>query len=203
MLGLLFVIVLPIVIYGVVKGPLPTAGQFSTILIWLVPMFIYTFVASGLEEPGWRGFLLPSLQTRFSAKKASLIVGIVWGIWHWPVFIPSYINALGSPGGVPQALTTLLIQLVLYTAGSMISEALIYTWLYNKTGSVFLCILYHVLHNNLASYMLMLFPNAGPMIPTLGTIMSWVIAIILMRFFWVEARAAGAGQQTADLQKGA
>jgi membrane protease YdiL (CAAX protease family) len=187
MLGLLFIIFLPIVIFGLVKGPIPTVGQVSTVLIWLVPMFLYTFLASGMEEPGWRGYLLPSLQTRFSAKKASFIVGIIWGIWHWPVFLPVYMNALHSAGGVPQAVTTLLIQLILYTAGSMISEALIYTWLYNRTGSTFLCILFHVLHNNVATYMLMLFPNLERMIPTFGTIMEWVIAIVLMVFLWVKS----------------
>jgi hypothetical protein len=59
--------------------------------------------------------------------------------------------------------------------------------LYNRTGSAFLCILYHVVHNNAATYMLMLFPNAGQIIPTLGTIMSWVVAIVLMVFFWVKS----------------
>lgn len=188
MLGILSIIFLPMVIYGLVKGPIPTAGQVSTVLMMFVPMFLYTFLASGMEEPGWRGYLLPSLQTRMSAKRASVIVAIVWGIWHWPVFIPIYMNTLSSLGGVPQAIVTVLIQLALYTVGSMMSEALIYTWLYNRTGSAFLCILYHVVHNNAATYMLMLFPNIGPTIPMLGTLMSWAIAIVLMRFFWIEAR---------------
>lgn len=193
MLGLLFIIFLPIFIYGVATGSLPTAGQVSTVLVWFVPMFLYTFLASGMEEPGWRGYLLPSLQTRMSAKKASFIIAIIWGIWHWPVFISAYINTLSSPGGTPQAVITLLIQLVLYTAGSIMSQAFIYTWLYNRTGSAFLCVLYHVLHNNAATYMLMLFPSAGQLIPMLGTIMSWVVAIVLMRFFWVEARDSKIG----------
>ncbi len=150
-------------------------------------LFIYTFLASGMEEPGWRGYLLPSLQTRFNAKKASVIVAIVGGIWHWPVFLPVYMIALKSAGRVPQAVITLLIQLVLYIAGSLMSQALIYTWLYNRTGSTFLCILLHVMHNNLATYMLMLFPNLEQMIPTLGTIMEWLIAIVLMVFFWVKS----------------
>lgn len=202
MLGLLGSLFAPIIVYGLVKGPLPTVGQVSTVLIWLAPMFFYTFLASGMEEPGWRGYLLPSLQTRMSAKRASVIVAIVWGIWHWPVFLPIYMSALSSPGGVPQAVITVLVQLALYTVGSMMSEALIYTWLYNRTGSAFLCIIYHVLHNNLATYMLMLFPAIGQMIPTLGTIISWVIAIVLMRFFWVEARDSGAGGQTSGSKKG-
>jgi membrane protease YdiL (CAAX protease family) len=186
MLGLIFIIYLPAAIYDLVKGPLPAANQIKTVLIWLVPMFVYTFLASGMEEPGWRGFLLPSLQTRFSARKASFIVGIIWGIWHWPVFLPIYMNALHSAGGVPQAVTTLLIQLILYIAGSIMSGALIYTWLYNRTGSTFLCILFHVLHNNASTSLLMLFPSLGQLIPTLGTIMQWVIAIVLMIFFWVK-----------------
>lgn len=188
MLGILSIIFLPMVIYGLVKGPIPTSGQVSTVLMMFVPMFLYTFLASGMEEPGWRGYLLPSLQARMSAKRASVIVAIVWGIWHWPVFLPIYMNTLSSLGGVPQAIITILTQLALYTVGSMMSEALIYTWLYNRTGSAFLCILYHVVHNNAATYMLMLFPNIGPMIPMLGTLMSWAIAIVLMRFFWIEAR---------------
>lgn len=188
MLGILSIIFLPMVIYGLVKAPIPTAGQVSTVLMMFVPMFLYTFLASGMEEPGWRGYLLPSLQARMSAKRASVIVAIVWGIWHWPVFLPIYMNTLSSLGGVPQAIITILTQLALYTVGSMMSEALIYTWLYNRTGSAFLCILYHVVHNNAATYMLMLFPNIGPMIPMLGTLMSWAIAIVLMRFFWIEAR---------------
>ena len=202
MLGLLLVIFLPIAIYGLVKAPLPGASQFSTVLVWLVPMFLYTFLASGMEEPGWRGYLLPSLQTRFSARKASIIVAIVWGTWHWPVFLPIFMKALGSPGGVPRAVTTLLVQLVLYTAGSILSGAFIYTWLYNRTGSAFLCILFHVLHNNAATYMLMLFPKIGPMIPTLGTIMEWIIAIILLRFFWLEAPGSKSRQPVSALQKG-
>jgi len=198
MLGLLFLIFLPIFIYGAATGPLPSAGQVLTVLVWIVPMFLYTFLASGMEEPGWRGYLLPSLQTRFSAKKASVIVAVVWGIWHWPVFIPIYMNTLSSAGGVPQAIITLLVQLSLYTVGSMMSESLIYTWLYNRTGSAFLCILYHVLHNNAATYSLMLFPNAGPMISTIGTITSWLVAIVLMRFFWTEARDSKIGPLAAQ-----
>ncbi len=191
MLGLIFLIYLPITIFGLVKGPLPSITQFSTVLVWLVPLFIYEFVSSGMEEPGWRGYLLPSLQTRFSAKKASFIVGIIWGVWHWPVFLPAYMTALHSAGGVPQAVITLLIQLILYTAGSIMSGALIYTWLYNRTGSTFLCILFHVVHNIVSTYMLMLFPSLGQIIPTLGTIAQWVIAIVLMAFFWVKAPNRG------------
>jgi CAAX protease family protein len=188
MLAILFVIYLPAVILGIVKGPVPTASQLLTPLAWFVPMFLYTLVASGLEEPGWRGYALPKLQTRFNAKKASLILGVIWGIWHWPVFIAVYTNALSAPGGsAPQAFFTTLVQLLIYIFGALLPEAFIYTWLYNRTRSVFLCILFHVFHNMAATYAGMLLPAVASVIPVLGGIVQWVIAIVLMRFFWVEA----------------
>jgi len=194
MLAILLLINLPAFIVGLTRGPLPTASQVWTILIWFVPMFIYTFFASGLEEPGWRGYALPNLQTRYSAKKASVVLAIIWGIWHWPVFIPIYTNALSSPGGALQAVITVLIQLALYILGSMLSGALIYTWLYNRTGSVFLCMLFHTLHNNVLTYLAMLFPSNTQTVLTFTTIAQWIVAIVLMRSFWTEAHDAGRGQ---------
>jgi type III secretory pathway component EscU len=78
------------------------------------------------------------------------------------------------------------------------SGALTYTWLYNRTGRAFLCILFHVLHNNASMFLLMLFPNLGGTAPVLGTVMQWIIAIVLMRFFWVEARDSNVGQMAAQ-----
>jgi hypothetical protein len=200
MLAIILFINLPAFSFGLLKGPLPSGSQVWAILVWFVPVFIYTFFASGLEEPGWRGYALPHLQTRYSAKKASVIIGMIWGIWHWPVFIPLYTSTLNSPGGVPQALITVLIQLAVYIISSMISGALIYTWLYNRTGSVFLCILFHTLHNNALTYVAMLFPSITQSIPLLGTITQWIIAIILMRFFWTEAQESGVEPIVAQQQ---
>lgn len=34
------------------------------------------------EELGWRAYLQPYLQTRFSVLRSSVIVGLLWGFWH-------------------------------------------------------------------------------------------------------------------------
>src|SRR3954469_4074229 len=47
-------------------------------------LFILLFIGLG-EEPGWRGFALPELQTKHSALKASLILAPLWALWHLPL----------------------------------------------------------------------------------------------------------------------
>jgi membrane protease YdiL (CAAX protease family) len=38
------------------------------------------------EEPGWRGFALPRLESRFGPARGSLLLGTVWATWHLPFF---------------------------------------------------------------------------------------------------------------------
>lgn len=53
--------------------------------------FTFLFVAlvgGGLdEEVGWRGFAQPRLQMLVPALPASLIIGLVWSLWHWPLWL--------------------------------------------------------------------------------------------------------------------
>jgi membrane protease YdiL (CAAX protease family) len=37
------------------------------------------------EELGWRGYLLPKLRTLYPDRKAFLISGVIWGVWHAPI----------------------------------------------------------------------------------------------------------------------
>ena len=56
-------------------------------LYTVVPDFIFLTIAAGIgEEFGWRGFLLPRLQTRHNALVSGLIVGVAWATWHIPLF---------------------------------------------------------------------------------------------------------------------
>jgi uncharacterized protein len=57
---------------------------------------LYTLLISLLTDPGpfgeelgWRGFALPRLLERRSALSASLILGLIWGLWHLPAFFIS------------------------------------------------------------------------------------------------------------------
>jgi membrane protease YdiL (CAAX protease family) len=86
------------------------------------------------EEVGWRGFLLPYLLQRHTPLTGSLIVGLVWGIWHLPNFlIPNYPHH-----GLP------LSAFVLMT----LAFSVLFTWLYLKTaGSLAIAVIFHAALN--------------------------------------------------------
>lgn len=62
-------------------------------LMLLITIAVYFFTALG-EEIGWRGYLMPKLNEIVGAKKASLYCGIVWFLWHLPVFLASYMSQI-------------------------------------------------------------------------------------------------------------
>ena len=93
------------------------------------------------EEIGWRGFLLPILQKRYSSLKSSFIIGFVWGLWHLPIYLA--LNAYGDK--------TIIFFLIMFIGCFALS--IIATWLFNSTkGSVFICILLHNAINTSAAY---------------------------------------------------
>ena len=67
-------------------GPAPTVD--SSIIAVLVGFVFSIFPGSAVgEELGWRGFTLPHLQDSRSALAAALILGPIWGSWHFPLFM--------------------------------------------------------------------------------------------------------------------
>ncbi len=104
--------------------------------------FIIILPLSALwEEIGWRGFLLPVLQEKYTAIKSSLIIGFVWGLWHLPIYLA--INPYGDK--------TIIFFLMMFIGCFALS--IISTYLYNSTkGSILICILFHNAINTSAAY---------------------------------------------------
>lgn len=99
---------------------------------WLVipTILLMTTLGGGQEEFGWRGYALDILQARWSALTSSLLLGLIWGVWHLPLFfaesagqyyVPFWAFILASP------------------AMSILS-----TWVYNSTSKkLFAALLLH------------------------------------------------------------
>ena len=64
--------------------PEPTISILSVILFF----FVYFIGAIG-EEIGWSGYAIDPLQNKYGALKASIILGIIWAIWHIIPLLPS------------------------------------------------------------------------------------------------------------------
>ena len=67
-------------------------AQFQFPGLFLPVILTIGIILSIGEEIGWRGFALPRLQTRTNPLIASLIIGVLWGIWHIPGDLPTLLN---------------------------------------------------------------------------------------------------------------
>jgi membrane protease YdiL (CAAX protease family) len=185
LLLLILLIFLPFLAVGLMLGPIPSRGLLNAPLVFFLPYLLYELLTSGMEEPGWRGYALPRLQERYSAKKSALIVGLVWGLWHWPAFIPLYFKILNQPGSsAPAAVIQAAIQALAYIFTTILAASFIQTWLFNRTKSAFPNLLLHGGSNAIGGYLLAILPS--PAMGMVYAIIRWIIAIILMVFFWVK-----------------
>lgn len=86
------IIVLPLVFIGgsALRGNLFTEPfPFMSFSALLVGLFLSAVVKGPVEEFGWRGLALPLLQRKFAPIWAGLILGAIWGVWHFPAFLLS------------------------------------------------------------------------------------------------------------------
>lgn len=98
----------------------------------LVLTFSFNLILGGSmgEEIGWRGFTLPLLLKSFNPIKASLILGLIWAFWHFPIDITSS-TTIGPLAVIHRFIWTLPL-------------TLIFTWFYlNTGGSLLIALLLH------------------------------------------------------------
>ena len=135
---------LPIVLIGVEGAIFGLLGQpidpslVSDLLAAYIPTLAFLTLIAGLgEEPGWRGFALPRLEARYAPVAATLLLGLLWALWHLPLVLvdPRF----------PHGFTSLapLVVLALLTLVGIVFMAFFYTWIHNGTRSVLLCMLLH------------------------------------------------------------
>jgi membrane protease YdiL (CAAX protease family) len=115
------------------------------------------FVVLG-EEFGWRAYLLQKLMP-LGSRKALLLVGAIWGMWHWPMLLMGFQYGQGY-WGAPIVGPLLFVLIIL-------SPSIIYSWLTLRTRSVWPACTAHAVNNvfcGLMAYLVRGEPNAliGP-----------------------------------------
>lgn len=115
----------------------------SPVLLAIPYFFLMLIIGGGQEEFGWRGYAQEPLQEKIGVIPASLVIGLIWGFWHLPLWFMA--------GDLHSAYS--FVAFVLMTT----SISLIYAWLYNMSGKKLLVVLvFHAMNN-----------TAAPLIPFL------------------------------------
>lgn len=156
-----------LLIHLYLKGPgsgldLMLARYGSTTLGIFGFLFVAPFLGPGglLEELGWRGFMFPLLVERLkSPLMACVVLGILWGLWHFPREIPSLVQGDWSriKGGSPLGFVLDQIQ---FCIGTVIASIVIAYVFFKTGGSVWAAILVHNFGNEFSVGLGMLTKNA-------------------------------------------
>jgi membrane protease YdiL (CAAX protease family) len=147
----------------------------------LIPTFFILLLVPGLggawEEPGWRGYALPRLQTGRSALVASLMLGVLWALWHLPLMVVGEVN---------------WSDLVL-----IIAVSVVFAWVFNNaSGSVLIVMLMHAMNNTISGNFF------GPMFSGADSVrQSWLLAALWCAVAIVLIVVAGPGHLSRKHRK--
>jgi membrane protease YdiL (CAAX protease family) len=128
-----------------------------------------------LEELGWTGFAVPSLRRHYGALTTALIVGILWGVWH---FLIAYWagGSMGAGQWVPY-----LLGILAFYLGALPAYRVLMVWVYDQTESLLVAML---MHASLSASTLILQPAATGM-----PFMTWNLILAVALWLVVAAVA--------------
>ena len=126
--------------YMKMTGEVPSEPKISLLTGFI--FFLVYFIGAIGEELGWSGYVIEPLQNRYGALKASILLGLLWAIWH---IIPWSQTHQTPVWIIWQSLGTVFLRVIM-------------VWIFNNTGkSVFAMVLFHTMIN-LSPYLI---PNYG------------------------------------------
>lgn len=135
----------------------------APLLALVIPWLLFEILTNG-EEMGWRGYVLPRLQARYNALVSSLIVGVIWSVWHLPKFMGTGMSGERS---------------FFWFTLAHLALAVLYTWLYNNTrGSLLLVTLFHATGNTAGMFLPVSFAVSGGIMQNMLTILYIIAAVI-------------------------
>ncbi len=141
-------------------GDIPYSPASGHLLMTVVNLPLVMLLGGPLgEEFGWRGYALPVLQDRLGWRAGSLGLGLVWGVWHLPLF---FIDGTAQ-ARIPFALFLL----------SVVAMSVVFAWLVNRTaGSVVAALMFHTAIN--------FWPSVVPVQPTQGSYQAYAFVVAML-----------------------
>ena len=151
------------------KAPLLVSGLAAGLLVGI------------FEELGWTGFAIPRMRRRYGALSTGLLVGVLWGAWHFIMF--------WEPGSFSGAFPLALLLVKLFSW--LPAYRVLMVWVYDRTGSLLLAML---MHGSLTATQLIVMPVPAPGMSVLTSILAWaaalwiVVAMIAVASRWQISR---------------
>jgi len=155
---------------------------FHLTMLALLPLFLLTNFG---EEMGWRGYALPALQTRFTPLASALLLGFVWGAFHWVAFLQNSAMSWAYLG-----VSTLYVMAV----------SVMMTAVFNQTrGSVVVMALMHAMFDTVSIVVTPLSETTVPLLAfALGAGVAWLLALGLVI---VKGADLGSAYQRREMQR--
>jgi membrane protease YdiL (CAAX protease family) len=171
-------------LYRIYAGEWPAFGSVPLYLMLLAVAFSTPFQAG--EEIGWRGYALPRLAGAIGFRAAGVILGMIWALWHLPLFLIQGTDSTAQPF------------VTFFLAVTAVSVAM--TWLYLKTnGSLLLAMVMHAAINNTTGIV----PTSAATAPGTFSLNASTLAWFTVVVLWAGAaylliRMPTRGYQTAQ-----
>jgi hypothetical protein len=130
----------PAIGLDVAKTLFPTEISVAPIVLAIPYFLLMMIIGGGQEEFGWRGYAQEPLQEKIGVIPASLVIGVIWGFWHLPLWFMA--------GDLHSAYSFLAF--VMMTT----SISIMYAWLYNSSGKKLIVVIFFHAMNNTAAPLL-------------------------------------------------
>ncbi len=132
--------------YFAASAEATTTREYILLLLQTLPLAVLINPIMGLlqcfgEELAWRGYLLPKLSKKYSPLTATVLTGVIWGLWHAPII------AMGYNYGSEHPVLGILAMIILCVVLGMISG-----FLFFKTKSVWASVIFHAAVNGIDLY---------------------------------------------------
>lgn len=148
-----------------------------------LPAFLSAVVFAFGEETGWRGFLLPRLLRHRNRLVSSIMIGMIWFVWHLPIV---YMTSYDTP-----------LQFAVFLAGyapTLVIWSLLLTWVFERTGrSIWMPVLLHGAFTatyNLAAPVLAGAGAASSLLQLLSALLLAGTVVLCDKPFWINRTLA-------------
>ena len=166
-----YIAVIKLTVALILRVSIGSWPRFGTTPWYLIPLAIaFSTPFQAGEEIGWRGYALPRLSDHLGLRWASILLGVIWAVWHLPQF---FIRASDTSG-----------QSFLIFALQVVAISVTLAWLWNATAkSLLLPTLLHSAVNNSKDIVRSASPGSNNVFGLSASPVAWMTVLLL----WIVA----------------